>query len=167
MRELHKKAVAEPHGDLLIDLDTKTSNCLRFCSTNHILSAIITSKLYRSQQWARKLCIHPVSWKNSLQVSNKRLWHDFLIFCCECALNVINGTVGINLKELRPCEKPLRLLFRKSTSIKKRRTFVLSSKGLKLLNFINHPCSCYLTDWFLWIPKNFLLYQKFSTHKTI
>ena len=36
---------------------------------------------------------------------------DFLIFCFECALNVINGTVEINLKNLHPYEK---LLCRKS-----------------------------------------------------
>ena len=56
---------------------------------------------------------------------------DFLIFCCECALNVKNDTVGINLKELRPSEKQLRLLCRKSTLIKKRRKILKSSKGLK------------------------------------
>ena len=47
---------------------------------------------------------------------------EFLIFCCECALNAVNGTVGIKMKELRPYEKQLRLLCRKST-IKKRKKF--------------------------------------------
>ena len=71
---------------------------------------------------------------------------DFLIFCCECTLNVINGTVGINLKELRPYEKQLRLLSKTSTSVKERRKILMSSKGLKLMNLINQPCYCYLTD---------------------
>ena len=45
---------------------------------------------------------------------------DFVTFCCECALNVIKGTVGINLKELCPYKKQLRLLGRVNT-IKKRK----------------------------------------------
>ena len=65
---------------------------------------------------------------------------DFLIFCCKCALNVINGTVGVNLKELRPYEQQLRLLRKKSTSVKERRKILMSSKGLKLINLINQPC---------------------------
>ena len=32
LKECYTKAVAEPHGHLLIDLDSKTSKCLRFCS---------------------------------------------------------------------------------------------------------------------------------------
>ena len=32
LKECYTDAVAEPHGHLLIDLDPKTSECLRFCS---------------------------------------------------------------------------------------------------------------------------------------
>ena len=58
----------------------------------------------------------------------------------------MNGTVGINVEEIRQYETQLRLLCKRSTSDKKRRKILMSPKGLKLLNFIIRPCFCYLTD---------------------
>ena len=84
---------------------------LKHCKSwsNHILSAIHTSTNYRKQQWARTNCKHSVSWKNSVQQQKllKNCDTDFPIVCCECALNVINDTVGINLKEQRFYENNL------------------------------------------------------------
>ena len=86
---------------------------------------------------------------------------EFLKFCCECAINVVNGTVGINVGELKQYETQLRSLCKRSTSNKKRRKILMSPKGLKLLNLIIRPCFCYLTDWiWLWTPKNLYLSQK-------
>ena len=64
----------------------------------------------------------------------------FLGFCCQCAINVVNGTVGINVDELKQYEIQLRLLCKRSTTNKKRRKTLMSPKGLELLNFINRPC---------------------------
>ena len=55
---------------------------------------------------------------------------EFLRFCCECAINVVNGTVGINVDELKQYEIQLRLLCKRSTSNKKRRKILMSPKSL-------------------------------------
>ena len=155
LKEVYTDAVAEPHGHLLIDLDPKTSECLRFCSniegpgpTKFYLPSS-QAKLQKLTMSEKKLHTFSLLEKLTSIQQQKLLRHcdkEFLRFCCECAINVVNGTVGINVDELKQYEIQLRLLCKRSTSNKERRKILMSPKGLKLLNFIIRPCFCYLTD---------------------
>ena len=86
---------------------------------------------------------------------------DFLIFCCECALNAVNGTVGINLKELRPYEKQLRLLCRKSTIKKRKKNNVTKTSDINEFDisffFLLFDLLIFVmdTEEFILIPKSF------------
>ena len=71
---------------------------------------------------------------------------EYLKFCCECAVNIINGTVPVNLNELKFHKQQIKQLCKRSTSNQKRRKILMSKKGLKLLNLISRPCFCYLTN---------------------
>ena len=156
LKECYTDAVAEPHGHLLIDLNPKTSECLRFCSNIVGPGPTIFFFCLRHKQKFQKLTmseknLHTLSLLEKLTSiqQQKLLRHcdkEFLRFCCECAINVVNGTVGINVDELKQYEIQLRLLCKRSTSNKERRKFLMSPKGLKLLNFFIQPCFCYLTD---------------------
>ena len=54
LKESYTKPVAEPHGHLLIDLDTKTNDCLRFCA-NIVGPGLTTFYLPYSQAKIRKI----------------------------------------------------------------------------------------------------------------
>ena len=135
MNECYTKAVAEPQGHLLIDLDPKKSERLRFCSnivgpgpTIFYLpssQAKITEITNEREKFAYTQSLGKTHFSSATKTVEKR-WEKFFDI-----LNVINGTVGINLKELRPHEKQLRRLCKKSTSVKERRKILLTSKGPK------------------------------------
>ena len=49
--------------------------------------------------------------------------HEFLKFCCEFAVNIINGTVPVNLNDLKFYKQQLKQLCERSTSNQKRKKF--------------------------------------------
>ena len=78
-------------------------------------------------------------------------------FFCECALNVMNGTVGINLQELRPYGKQLRLLCGKLTSIKESREIFDVIKRSEIDDFDK-------SSWFLLFDR---LIPNMKTHEVL
>ena len=88
--------------------------------------------------------------ENLTKVQKRRLFKtckDQDIKCfCECALNIVNGTVGINLERLRRFERELKTLCKVSTSNERRRQIWCSVNGLKLIQLISWPCFIYLNN---------------------
>ena len=78
LKECYTKAVAEPHGHLLTDLDSKTSECLRFCS-NIVGPGPTIFYLPSSQAKITEITIerekfaYSVSWKNTSVQQQKLL----------------------------------------------------------------------------------------------
>ena len=70
--------------------------------------------------------------------------NSFILFLCECVLNVLEGNVKVTLGKLTPFEKELRILKRRSTPYSTRRQVLQTNKGLKLLKLIGKPCINYL-----------------------
>jgi len=87
--------------------------------------------------------------KNKLQQRQKqveKLQNDEVKFLCECALNVINGKVPFQVKQLLPYEKELKVLCNPNTTNEKRRFTLKSVKGNKLLQKISRPCIQYICN---------------------
>ena len=111
--------------------------------------------IYRQQ--SRK---KPISTMNEKDAHTLKLWQNrktkkdykkFLCQCdpnaitflCECALNIVNGNVPVNIRKLYPFESQLKILCRNKTSNNKRRKTLCSVKGIKLLQQISRPISLY------------------------
>ena len=148
MKECYKKAVAEPYGHLLICLDPKPSDCLRFRSTIVGPEATCFTCLHHKIKLQKVTIsaknLHILSFLEMFtplqqQEFLKHCEIEFLNFCCECAIHIINGTVPVSSDELEFYKQQLKTLCKKSFSSQKLRNILMSKKGLKLLNLIYRP----------------------------
>ena len=157
LKECHTKAVAEPHGQRLINLDPKRSECLRFWSdivdagpTIIYLpssQAKITEITNEREKFAYTQSLGKTHFNSATKTVEKLLqrFSDILLWVCTQCYKRHRWN---QLKRVTTLWKQLRLLCKKSTSVKERRKILMSSKGLKLMNLINQPYF-YLTDWIL------------------
>ena len=83
---------------------------------------------------------------NEKMLKNKLKKCDTTSICtlCECAINVINGNVPVNIGRLIPHEKELKTICKNSTSLKIKRKILSSAQGLKLLDTLVPACINYL-----------------------
>ena len=66
-------------------------------------------------------------------------------FLCECALNIINGNIPINVNKLMPFEQQLKILCQPKTSDRRRRQILSFIKGYTQFKLISRPCTRYLS----------------------
>ena len=82
---------------------------------------------------------------------------------CECALNIINGNVPMNVNKLMPFEQQLKILCQPKTTDRRWRQGLSSIKGYKLFKLIRRPCICYLSaEWTLKNLYKYKLHQESS-----
>ena len=154
LRDYYTRATSEPYGHLLIDLDPKTSECLRFCSSItapgasifNILSEIaketnLTNDREKQAHTEASAEHKGQDYKSFICQCND----DAIKFICKCAVNTINGNGPCEVQTVIPFEKELRTLCNKATPNKRRRRTLASAKGVKLLKVISRPISSYFT----------------------
>ena len=104
LNDSYELATKQPFGHLLIDLDPKTSDVIRYCSIlfhqDHPFfyfspaKAVITNL---SNEKERALCA--AANVRDIEYSSKELIksapNTFINFLCECLLNVVNGNVPV------------------------------------------------------------------------
>ena len=119
IKEAYKPATAEPFGRLMIDLDPKTSQGLRFSSQliGRDPSVFLFRPLKQSLQqlqMKKKHLLMLKQWANNRNENTaqmKRLHQDnFIWFLSDCVMDVLSGVVPINKVEFKKFEKPLRKL---------------------------------------------------------
>lgn len=71
----------------------------------------------------------------------------FIIFLCECAINVLNGKVAIDKAKLLKFEKELRMLVSRQTTGQEKRNTLSSARGLDLIKLLSTPCQTHLADY--------------------
>ena len=114
IEEAYTLATAEPFGHLMIDLDPKTSQGLRFSPQ---LIGPDPSIFYLSSPEAVLIKKHLLMLKQGANNRNEntaqiKTFHqdDFILFLSDCVINVLSGVVPINKVELKKFGKPLRKL---------------------------------------------------------
>ena len=60
-------------------------------------------------------------------------------FLCECALNISNRNIAMNVNKLMPFEQQLKILCQLQTSDRRRRQILSSIKSYKLFKLISRP----------------------------
>ena len=107
LKESYELATKQHFGHLLIDLDPKTSDVLRYCSNivppgpsifylppAKALITNLTNETERNMYAAAKATSIGYRPKKLIKTASK----NFVQFLCECFLNVVNGNVAINKK---------------------------------------------------------------------
>ena len=153
IKEAYKLATAEPFGHLMIDLDPKTNQGLRFSSQligldpsifyisspEATITTITNEKkhLLIIKQWANKRN------ENTAQIE---ILHegDFFWFLSDCVMNVLSGVVPINKVEFKKFEKPLRKLADRRIEKNERIKIFRSDPGIRLIKLIALPCIDFL-----------------------
>ena len=154
LKDSYDLATKQPFGHLLIDLDPKTTNSLRYCSnivppgptifylqsskavTNHLTNE--RERDMYAEANARDAEKHA---KNFIKKSSNK----FIKFLCECFLNVINGNVPTDKSLLENYYETLfRHFLSKKTSLRKKRQLLV--KNLLLLRSISLSCYLYLKN---------------------
>ena len=151
IREAYQRATTRPFGHLLMEFDPKTSDVLRICS--NIVAPQPTTYYIPSSTAKERLLTNehlPKHWQeNKKRKGISRVIHGWnreqIKFLCECALNIINGNIPMNVKKLKPFEQQLKNLCQLQTSDRERRQILSSIKSYKLLKMISCPCNCYLS----------------------
>ncbi len=126
-----EKATQESFGHLLIDLDPKTTDELRYSSNLVGPGASVFGFLDFKRQDLKKF----------IKTCDSR----FIFFLCECLFNILEGVVPISVKKLKRFEIELKVLTNKTTTSSVRRRILSTESGLSLLNVILEPCFHYLT----------------------
>ena len=155
IREAYQRATTRPFGHLLIDFDPKTSDVLRFCSnivapqptTFYFPSSTAKETILTNER--EKFAYTAALARKQKEEGISRVIHDRdreqIKFLCECALNINNGNIPMNVNKLMPFEKQLKVLCQSQTSDRRRRQILSSIKGYKLFKLISCPCICYLS----------------------
>lgn len=89
--------------------------------------------------------------KETLQLSRKEqkkridfCSDDFIIFLCECVLNVLQGTVPIKVETIRKYQPEFEYILRNRKNISNIRKVFTTPKGLDIVRLIGEPCIKYL-----------------------
>ena len=153
LKDAYKLATAEPYGHLIIDLDPKTSQGLRFASQIIGPDPSIFTFLHKKQslhqlRMKKRHLLILKQWKNSTNKNSNidfRLFSDsdFIWFLSDCVMNVLSGVVPVNKKELKKFEKTLQLSNRKVGKTE-RLKLIKSPSGISLIQLIAIPCIEYL-----------------------
>lgn len=65
-------------------------------------------------------------------------------FISECAINVLNGNVPVNVKKLMKFEDILQILISKTKTEKQKRASLSTTQGIKLIELLYIPCEKHL-----------------------
>ena len=128
------------HGQLLIDLSPRTDNRLSYCTNAGYIRSIfyITERLKQldfSDDGITK-CSYPPSVPIVFQKCKSRILlcypKEFLQFLYECIMNLLKRNLQRTERHhLAKYQKEIRLVFLKQATLKQRRDFLASKKGLR------------------------------------
>ena len=149
LKDSYDLARKQPFGHLLIDLDPKTTDSLRYCSnivppgpTIFYLpssNAVITHLTNERERHMYAEADARNAGKHAKKFIKKSS-NNFIKFLCECFLNVINGNVPTEKSLLENYETSFRHFLSKETSLSKKHQLLV--KNLHLLR--SRSLSCYL-----------------------
>ena len=107
LKESYERATKQPFGHLLIDLDPKTSDSLRYCSnivqpgptifylpSSKAVITTLTDERERVMYAKANEMLEPP--ESNFRKFLKQAPNSFKNFLCECLLNMINGNVPVN-----------------------------------------------------------------------
>ena len=153
IKEAYKLATAEPYGHLMIDLDPKTSQGLRFSSQliapDHSFFTFRPLKQSLQQlQMEKKHLLMLKQWANKRNENTAQIeilhQGDFIWFLRECVMNVLSAVVPINKVELKKFEKSLQKLADRRVEKRERIKIFRSDSGIRLIKLIALPCIAFL-----------------------
>ena len=153
LKESYELAIRKQFGHLLINLDPKTSDVLRYCSNIvppgpsifYLPSAkSVITKLTDERE--KELCMLRQMLDTSdsnIKKIMKTAPNNFIKFLCECLLNIVNGNVPVNKTKLECYENSFKTLLSDQTSLKQKRK--LLAKETELVRIVGFSCYRYLT----------------------
>ena len=149
-------ATSEPYCHLLVNLDPKTSECLRFSSkitspgpSVFHLPAEVARETNLSNEREKRAYTQALAVQKDKERIQKVLCQcdsEEIKFLRECALNIITGNIPFDVYRLFPFEKQRRIVCDITTLHSKRRKTLCSVKGIKLLQEISRSITSYLTE---------------------
>ena len=154
LKHCYQLATKEPFGYLLIDLDPKTSDCLRYCSN---ITEPGTTVFYLPSDKAEATPLNNEKEKLSIlkqmvHLQRKQLRKylrncdsDVILVLCECLHNVLLGHVRVKVRELEKYRPIFESVLKKKSSKDKRRAFFLTKTGFELIQLIIKLCFIHLS----------------------
>ena len=127
LRNCYQLATKDTYGHLLIDLDPRTSDCLRYCSNitppgptifylskNQAEVTPLTMNAKKLSILQQMVQLNPSQLRSFIRkTTNPRV----ISVICECLLNVVNGNVSVNNPNIENFEVVYKLLFSPKTKL--------------------------------------------------
>ena len=154
LKHCYQLATNEPFGHLLIDLDPKTSDCLRYCSN---ITEPGPSVFYLPSDKAEKTPLNNEREKivyteangafaaKKLRKSLRSCDSDAILVLCECLHNVLLGQVRVKARDLEKYRHIFEGVLKKKSSMVKRRPISITKAGFKLIQLIFKFCFIHLS----------------------
>ena len=141
-------ATKEPFGHLLIDLDPKTSDCLRYCSN---ITEPGPSVFYLPFDKAETTPLNNEREKiiyteaKQLRKYLRSYDSDAILVLCESLHNVLLGHVRAKVRDLENYRQIFVGVLKKKSSLDKRRALLLTETGFELIQLIIKFCFIHLS----------------------
>ena len=148
LRHCYQLATKDTYGHLLIDLDPRTSDCLRYCSNitppgPSIFYLPINQAEVTPLTNEREKIIYSAA--HGTIESQPAPNFSLISVICECLLNVVNGNVSVNIPNIENFQVAYKLLISRKTKLERKRAIILTKQGFNLIRLI-------LYFWYRYLP---------------
>ena len=154
LKHCYQLATKEPFGHSLIDLDPKTSDCLRYCSNITEPGPTVfylpsdkaeTTPLNNEREKIIYTEANGAFATKKLRKYLRNCDSDVILVLCECLHNVLMGHVRVKVRVLEKYRHIIESFLKKKSSMDKRRAVFLTKTGFEMIQLIIKFCFIHLS----------------------